>query len=121
VRGEFPLPKKSLSSLAIATLLALPTPLLNISTALADRRDFRVFNRTGVVMTNLQVSPHGTNSWEEDILGNNVLPVGESMVVRFVDSLDTCEYDMRVKFDGREPIELYGLNVCSTEYYNFHD
>jgi hypothetical protein len=58
-----------------------------------------------------------TNSWEEDILGNDVLAAGRSLNVNFDDGTGACQFDFRVIFaDGGERIEN-NINVCAVSTF----
>jgi hypothetical protein len=45
--------------------------------------DFTFKNRLGVTIRSIHVSPHGSDSWEEDVLKDNVLGDGRDVRIRF--------------------------------------
>lgn len=105
-------------SLAIAlgfcTLLAAAHPA-----AAADRR-VRIVNDTGFTMVEFYGSNKGSQSWEEDILGTDVLEDGQSVVVNFDDASGYCKFDFRAVFnDGDEVVET-GVNVCEIGTFTFN-
>jgi hypothetical protein len=63
-----------------AALLALP-PQARADSPL----DFTLRNRLGVTISYVYVSPHQAESWEEDVLGSNVLRDGQNLKIRFDD------------------------------------
>ena len=82
-------------------------------------RDFvyRCQNRRGfgrLTMTALHLSVPSSNSWEEDILGEQV-DGGESVEVTIDDNLEDCEYDIRADFDDGTHIDVRGVNFCELE------
>src|ERR1051326_2151751 len=46
-------------------------------------QDFTLVNETGVEIHKVYISPHDSNDWEEDILGKDTLPSGESVDIKF--------------------------------------
>lgn len=77
--------------------------------------NFTIDNDTGSVLTALHLSTPDTNSWEEDILGVDVVGAGESVAVTIDDNLDGCEYDLRADFDDGTHIDVRGINFCELE------
>ena len=57
-----------LGILMLATMVVAST-----SAALADSRDFTLNNNSDVIITHVYVSSVNTSSWEEDVLGRDVL------------------------------------------------
>jgi hypothetical protein len=73
---------------------------LSASLAYAGAQDFVLINETGVDIYEVYVSPSDVESWEEDILGVDVLPDGDSV---------------EVGFDREEDSELWDLKVSDSE------
>ena len=63
-----------------AALLAAVTFVLP---ARAGDQDFTLVNRTGVEIHKVYASPHSSDDWEEDILGDDTLSDGESVNITF--------------------------------------
>ena len=60
-----------------------------------------------------------TTSWEEDILGSEVLPNGQSANINFDDGTGSCMFDMKAEFrDGRETV-INNVNVCTAAAVTF--
>jgi hypothetical protein len=101
-----------IAALAIgAALLATP------HSAFADQRDFTLVNRSGQTIRSVYVSAASHNSWEEDVLGRDVLRNGHRVRIHF-SSWDRdsglCHYDIRViTRDGSEGTK-WGVNLCHT-------
>jgi hypothetical protein len=108
--------KISLSSFVLASTL-----LFSSQPAFADRRDFRVFNKTSVDINHLYVSPSGAKSWEEDVLGRDILEAGSSTQIYFEGSASTCRYDIRAEFKDGDVVEDYKINLCNTNSYTFSE
>lgn len=45
--------------------------------SLAEAKQVQIVNNTGIIVTEIYLSPSGTDDWEDDILGGEVLGVGE--------------------------------------------
>ena len=84
--------KKKLS-IAFVLLLALAT--FSVSAANA-KLDFTLVNQTGVTISQLFISSTSVNDWEEDVLGVDVLPDGESVDITFSRHEDARLFDIKV-------------------------
>lgn len=104
---------------SLALSLALASALAADPAAAADRR-VRIVNNTGFTMVEFYGSNKGSQSWEEDILGADVLEDGQSVVVNFDDATGYCKFDFRAVFnDGEEVVEA-GVNVCEIGTFTFN-
>lgn len=77
--------------------------------------NFTISNDTEEVLTALHLSTPGTNSWEEDILGSDVVGSGEEVDVSIDDGLEGCEYDLRADFSDGTHIDVRGVDFCELE------
>src|SRR6185436_10610505 len=59
-------------------------------------QDFVLHNETGVEINSLYVSPHDSDDWEEDILGEDTLPNGKSVKITFDDRNKKVHWDLKV-------------------------
>jgi len=64
--------------------------------ARAGKQDFVLHNETGVEINSLYVSPHDSNDWQEDILGQKTLPNGESVKIAFDNREKKMHWDLKV-------------------------
>lgn len=87
--------------------------------AYAADRVVEVTNKTGQTMVEFYASVTSTNSWEEDILDEDVLEDGDSVDVNVDDGSGKCIYDFRAIFEsGAEAIKR-GVNVCQISTFTF--
>jgi hypothetical protein len=101
--------KMILAAATAASLVAVATPA-----HAQDGRDRRVnvINASGQAVREIYASPVTSRSWEEDMLGANVLPAGRSMVFNIDNGTSQCRYDLKaVMSNGREHIRR-NVNVC---------
>jgi len=101
---------------AIATVLAasLATPSLAL-----DRR-VTIINNTGFTITNFYGSNKGTNSWEEDILGQSTLPSGSQVTINFNDGSGYCKFDFKAVFSDGDVLVRENVNVCEIASFTYN-
>jgi len=75
---------------------------------------FTIDNATDSTMTSLHLSTPSTNSWEENILDEEV-GGGDSVDVTIDDDLEDCNYDLRADFDDGTNIDVRNVNFCELE------
>ncbi|HYX28704.1 MAG TPA: hypothetical protein VE863_09060 [Pyrinomonadaceae bacterium] len=88
--------------------------------ARAGKQDFVLHNQTGVEIHSLYVSPHSSDDWEEDILGRDTLPSGESVKITFDDRDKHVHWDMKVTDKDGNSLEWYDLNLIEIEEVTLH-
>ncbi|MEF2552931.1 hypothetical protein VQ042_16440 [Aurantimonas sp. A2-1-M11] len=89
--------------------------------ALAQNRDVTVTNATSTAMIEFYASNTGTNDWEEDILGEDVLEIGESVLVTVDDGTGYCMFDFRATFSDGASATKTDVNVCEVSEFDFTD
>jgi hypothetical protein len=106
-----------LASVALAlTAIALGT----VNAAALDRR-VRINNNSSYDIIEFYASNTGTNSWEEDILGRNILPAGNSVMINIDDGTGYCKYDFLAVFEDGEELVKYDNNVCELTDFSYWD
>ena len=101
---------------AFATLLSLAVA----APAVALDRKVTIINNTGFTIVNFFGSNTGTQSWEEDILGNDVLPSGSSVVVNFDDASGYCKFDFLAVFDDGDQLIKENINICEISTFTYN-
>lgn len=87
--------------------------------ASADR-NVTIINNTGATISRFYGSNAGSDSWEEDILGADVLPAGSRVNINFDDGSGYCTFDFKAEFaDGSSSVER-GVDVCTTGSVTFN-
>ncbi|WP_102960970.1 hypothetical protein [Mangrovicella endophytica] len=89
------------------------------SAALAENREVTVNNRTSGNIVQFFASNTGTNNWEEDILGVDVLAPGESVDVDIDDGTGACGFDFKAVFDDGATAVKGGVDVCEISEFDF--
>ncbi len=104
---------RPIAALSLALTLAIALP----ATAL-DRR-VTIVNNTGFTIVEFYGSNTGAETWEEDILGADVLPSGQSVVINFDDETGYCMFDFRAVFDDGDVLERGRVNVCEIGTFTY--
>src|SRR5690606_42108130 len=106
---------KFLRQLAIAAAVSVVS-----TSAMAGSLEFKRINKSSFVITELYASRSNVRSWEEDILGMDVLGSGESVNVTIADGRRACEYDLKIVFDDGDELEDT-TDLCDTGSYTVTD
>nr|WP_295830562.1 hypothetical protein [uncultured Azospirillum sp.] len=101
-----------MKNVAAKALLVASSLFLLHGTAFAGKQDFTIVNKTGYPLKHIYVSENNNNSWDEDILGRDVLDDGEYFEVAFDKAENVCKWDMKVVYDDGESAVWQGLNLC---------
>lgn len=80
--------------------------------AQAGQQDFTIVNKTGYSLKHIYVSENHSGSWDEDVLGRDLLDDGESFELSFAKAEKTCKWDMKVVYDDGEAAVWENLNLC---------
>ena len=79
--------------------------------AMAGEQDFTLVNHTGVEIHKLFTSPHSSDDWEEDVLGEDTLADGESFDISFPKREKATHWDLRVEDSKGNGITFENLNL----------
>jgi len=74
-------------------------------------QDFTLVNKTGVEIHAVHIAPHDVDDWEEDILGRDTLPDGETVDIKFNRTETAENWDMRIEDSKGNAIEWENLNL----------
>jgi hypothetical protein len=101
------------AALAFAIVPVLP------SGAHAEDRHVRIINETRNDIHEFYASNVGADDWEEDILGADVLPSGDSLVINIDDGTGYCKFDFRAVFDDGTDLVKHNVNVCEIDSFRY--
>ena len=105
--------------IVILLLIAFPMLALGLQPALALDRRVRIVNETGFSIVKFYGSNTGAEDWQEDILGEDVLPSGESVIVNFDDASGYCKFDLRAVFEDGDEVTQANVNICEVGEFTF--
>lgn len=100
--------------------LCLLSGLLSSATFAQGKQDFTLHNETGVEIFSLYVSPHKSDDWEEDVLGVDTLPSGESVHINFSREENAKLWDLRIEDKDHNFIEWESLNLLEISDVTLH-
>ncbi len=103
-------------------VLACAFSMLLAQSAFAQgKQDFTLVNKTSVEINSVYITPHSSDDWEDDILGQDTLPAGESVDIQFSRKEKAKMWDLRVEDTAGNSIEWENLNLLEiskvTLYY----
>jgi hypothetical protein len=110
-----------MSKLVFSAAVAAGLILSSAFTASALDRRVVIVNNTSYTITEFYASSVGVDSWEEDILGTDVLPSGAQVRVNVDDGTGYCKYDFKAVFDDGDEAVKKGVNVCEIGTFTFND
>lgn len=92
-------------ALVVAQTIAMP--------AHAEDRKVTIVNNSGFAIVQFQGSNVGSDSWEEDILGDDVLQDGQSVDINFDDGTGHCNFDFLATFEDGDQLKQENIDVCT--------
>ncbi|HTN61089.1 MAG TPA: hypothetical protein VL147_05985, partial [Devosia sp.] len=93
---------------------------LGMSSAAALDRRVQINNNTDYDIIEFYASNTGTEDWEEDILGSDILPAGDSLVINIDDGSGYCKFDFLAVFEDDDQVVSNNNNVCELSEFNFN-
>src|SRR5690606_31508517 len=93
--------------------------LAGTNSALAADRKVKVINKTKTPIFAFYASRTSTNDWEEDILGDDVIMPGESMVIDIDDGTGACKFDFKGEFEDGDSVVKKNVDVCKVGEFSF--
>ncbi len=87
--------------------------------AALDRRVV-IVNNTNFTIVRFYGSNKGSDSWEEDILGSDVLGPGERVRINFDDGSGYCKFDFRAVFNDGDVLIKKNVNICEISTFTYN-
>ena len=103
----------------LVVVCALSMLLIPVTSAAGDQ-DFTLVNGTDVEINAVYISPHSTNEWEEDILGQDRLASGDSVNITFSRAETAAKWDLRIEDTGGNAIEWENLSLLEISQVTLH-
>ena len=107
--------------LAAITALSLLALGLGVESASALDRRVRIINNTSYSIREFYASNVGTQSWQEDILGSDVLDPGSSVIVNIDDASGYCKFDFKAVFEDATETITERVNVCEIPEFTYNE
>ena len=109
---------------AVATVVIAATALLLPVAALSCDKNFTLYNETDSSILHLYVSPHQSNTWEDDLIANtsSIEPDTSWHINMEADNRDFSIYDLKAVMDDGTKVEGASINICrATKVYVYTD
>ena len=101
-------------------LFACVLLLAAFSTSYAGKQDFLLVNKTGVDIQEVYVAPHGSEEWQEDVMGKDMLVSGQSVKIQFERQIKGKVWDLKVvDKDGKASV-WQNLNLTEISKVTLH-
>ena len=84
-----------------------------------DRR-VNIINETSYDIVRFYGSHVGTDKWQEDILGSDILYSGQSVKINFDDGTGYCMFDFKAVFSDGDELVRERINVCEIGSFRYH-
>jgi len=105
----------------LGSIVAAAAMVLSPAVWAQGKQDFTLVNQTGYAISHLYVAPSKSNSWDEDILGQDVLGVDEQVDIEFERSEQTCHWDLMVTYaDDNSKAVWYEIDFCRVAVVTIH-
>jgi hypothetical protein len=104
-----------------AVTAALIGAILTVTSAQALDRRVRIVNDSKVDIVEFYGSHVGEAPSDEDMLGEDDLPPGKSVVLNFDDGSGYCRFAFRAVFDDGVELTRPSVNVCEVGTYRYTD
>ena len=88
--------------------------------AMAGDQDFTVVNKTGIEIHELYVTPHDSDDWEDDILGEDTLANGAEVDIKFSRKEKAKSWDLKVVDADGNSIEWESLDLLEISKVTLH-
>jgi hypothetical protein len=85
----------------------------------AENRKVKIINETSSDLNEFYASNVGTTDWEEDILGEDLVPAGGSVTINMDDGSGYCKFDFKGVFVDDSEATVEGIDVCEVGVVRF--
>ena len=90
-----------------------------VGAASAANRKVNIVNQTGMALKHFYASTPEVETWEEDILGREVLNNGETFEADINDGTGACVFDFKAVFADGQSLIRKGVNVCEVASFTY--
>lgn len=116
-----PLKRAQITRWTLARILLMAFIAATASFAQTDPVTFTVINGTSSAIVEFYATDPGSEDWEEDILGVDVLAPGDEVEITIDDFREDCHYDFLAVFSDDTELVHEDVEVCDGEEYVYTD
>jgi hypothetical protein len=104
---------KRLSFAILASALSLAILMPSFAAASQRRNlDFKLINKTGLIIAELYLSTSDDDEWGEDVLGKDILKDAEEVDIEFSSRETKCIWDLKIVDEDEDEVEWTKINLC---------
>ncbi|MEE9429292.1 MAG: hypothetical protein V3V25_14215 [Paracoccaceae bacterium] len=104
----------------LAVLTAATVTAVTSVPAFALDRSVTIVNNTDFTIVRFYGSNKGSDSWEEDILGSDVLKPHTQVNINFDDGSGYCKFDFRAEFNDGDVLVKKNINICEVGTFTYN-
>jgi len=108
---------RSWRSEAVAAAILCMLETARLPPVSAFDRQLELTNNTRMAIVEILVARVGTDLWEKDLLGNELLLPAQSTVVDIGDTRGLCRFDFMTVFDDGATSIRRNVDVCAVERF----
>ena len=113
------LPTTFTRKFAITTATVFAALVGSVGAAKADIQDFYVRNFGKTYVYYIYVSPSYSDSWEEDVLGRDVLPPNTDLFIEMHGFGNHCYFDVKIEDELGRSQEYWDVDLCRVLYVDY--
>jgi hypothetical protein len=80
-------------------------------------RQLQLTNTTRLPIIELYAAQNGSGEWRSDMLGEDFLRPGDTVVITVDDQAGYCRFDFKAVFDDGTELIRRDINVCALQQY----
>src|SRR5262249_36580045 len=84
----------------------------------AFERQLELTNNTRMAIVEIQIARIGTERWEKDLLGDDILLPAQSLIVDMGNGAGYCRFDFKTVFDDGTTLIRRNIDVCAAERFD---
>ncbi len=109
--------KLNISGVALVALAGTAAATLVLSHEYECDKHINVVNNSYRTITGLYASEAGSDKWDNDFLGWNILPAGYHVRINLDDGSLRCRFDLKVRFGDGTVVIRHNVDVCIVSEY----
>lgn len=104
------------SAVIAGSLLGVLETVAGSPASAFDRR-IELTSNTRMAIVEIQIAQVGTERWERDLLGDDILLPAQSILVEIDDGKGHCRFDIKTVFDDATTSVRRDIDVCAVERF----
>jgi hypothetical protein len=85
--------------------------------AAALEQQVQLTNNTRMAIVEIYLAQVGTERWQDDLLGNEILLPANSVILNFDGGTGYCRFDLKIVYDDGTAVIRRDINMCRMERF----